>query len=121
MANELTVTGSLAYAKGNIASVSMAKSGKQFSVSGSNYERGTQVITTSSPQAISLGSVGTTGWFFIQNNDATNYVTIYDATSGNAFLKLLPGEFALGRFAAAAPAAQSNTASVTIEYMIVEN
>ena len=121
MANELTVTAALNYAKGNIATVSMGKSGKQFNVTGSNYERGTQVVTTSSPQAISLGAVGTAGWFYIQNNDATNYVTIFDATSGNAFLKLMPGEFALGRFAATAPAAQANTASVVIEYMVVEN
>lgn len=120
MAQEITATASLAYSKGSIASVSMAKSGSRFDVSGSNYERGTQTITTSSPQAIGLGSVGTPGWFYIQNNDATNYVTIFDATSGNAFLKLKPGEFAVGRFAATAPAAQANTASVAIEYMIVE-
>lgn len=120
MANELTVTGTLAYAKGSISSVSMTKSGSRFDVSGTNYERGTQTVTTSSPQALGLGAVGTPGWFFIQNNDATNYVSIYDATGGNAFLKLKPGEFAVGRFAAAAPAAQANTASVAIEYMIVE-
>ncbi len=121
MANELTVTGTLAYAKGNIASTSMTKSGVRFDVAGSNYERGTKVVTTSSPQAIGLGAVGTPGWFFIQNNDATNYVNIFDATGGNAFLKLKPGEFAIGRFAATAPAAQANTASVSIEFMIVEN
>jgi hypothetical protein len=120
MSQEITATASLSYAKGNISTVTMGKSGSRFDVSGSNYERGTQTITTSSPQEIGLGSIGTPGWFFIQNNDSTNYVTIYDATSGNAFLKLKPGEFATGRFAAAAPAAQSNTSSVVIEFMIVE-
>lgn len=121
MANELTVTGTLSYAKGNIATVSMTKNGKQFNVTGSNYERGTQSMGTSSPVAISLGSIGTVGWFFLQNNDATNYVDIYDSTGGNAFLRLFPGEFAVGRFAATAPAAKANTASVVIEYMLVEN
>ena len=120
MAQEITATATLTYAKGNISAVTMGKSGSRFDVAGNNYERGTQTITTSSAQAIGLGSIGTPGWFFIQNNDATNYVTIFDATSGNAFLKLKPGEFAMGRFAAAAPAAQANTASVIVEFMIVE-
>ena len=121
MAQEITATATLAYAKGNINSVSMSKSGARFDVAGSNYERGTQTVTTSSPQAIGLGSVATPGWFFVQNNDATNYVQLFDSTGGNAFLRLKPGEFAIGRFAATAPAAQANTASVAIEYMIVEN
>jgi hypothetical protein len=120
MAQEITATASLAYAKAPILAVSMAKSGSRFDVAGSNYERGTQTMGTSSAVAIGLGSVGTPGWFFIQNNDSTNYVDIYDATGGNAFLRLKPNEFAVGRFAAAAPAAKANVASVVIEYMIVE-
>ena len=120
MAQEITATGSLNYAKGSIATVGMIKSGLRFDVSGSNYERGTQTVLTSSPQALQLGSVGTPGWFFIQNNDPTNYVDIYDATGGSAFLRLKAGEFAIGRFAAAAPAARANAASVVVEFMIIE-
>ncbi len=120
MAQEITATASLAYTKGSIPTVSMVKSGSRFDVAGNNYERGTQTMGTGGVVAIGLGSVGTPGWCFIQNNDATNYVDVYDSTGGNAFVRLKPGEFFLGRLAATAPAARANTASVAIEYMIVE-
>lgn len=120
MANEITTTGSLAFAKGSIVSVSMLKSGAQFSVTGSHYHRGTQSIATSAV-AIGLGGVTTPGWFFCQNNDATNYVELLDSTGGAVFAKLKPGEFMLGRFGCAAPAAKANVAACIVEYLIIQD
>lgn len=119
MSQELTATAVLSFVKGSV-NVQLGQSNKHFDVAGSNFVQATQSIPTTPVTAINLGGIGTPGWFFIQNNDPTNYVDIYDAVAGNAFLRLKPGEFAIGRFSCAAPAAKANTGAVLIEYLIVE-
>jgi hypothetical protein len=120
MANEITVTGSLTFAKGNVATNGLTRSGQQFNVSGTNYTRKTQNIGTSA-EVLALGEIGTAGWFLIYNMDATNYVEVLDSTGGNVCLKIKPGEFACGRFGAAAPALKANTAAVNVDYIVVED
>jgi hypothetical protein len=123
MANELTCSGSLQFSKGAVNPVSMTKSGVQFNVAGTRYVRGVfSVPTTANGTAIPLGNNGSVGWFYIENNDSTNYVQILNAVSGEALIRLYPGEFTCGRFdtTVTAPAAQANTAVVQIEYMFVE-
>lgn len=123
MANELTINGSVAFSKGNVATKTLAVQTLRANVSGADFIQATQSIpTTAGGTAISIpAAIGTPGWFFIKNNDATNYVTILDSVSGAALLKLKAGEVAMGRFASAAPAALANTAAVVIEYLIVED
>ena len=120
MANELSLTGNLSFAKGRVSAVSMQKVGVQFNVTGTNYARGTQTISTGSFQALNLGGVATPGYLYIQNNDATNFVTIAESTSGTGCIKIKPGEFALFRCDTTTPAAEADTASVVVEYMLVE-
>lgn len=120
MANELTLTGSLSFAKGRVAAVSMSKVGAQFNVTGANYARLTTSVGTSAFVALVKGGIGTIGYLYIQNLDATNYVEIAEATSGTGTVKLKPGEFALFRCATSTPSVKANTAACICEYLMVE-
>jgi hypothetical protein len=125
MANELTCTGSVQFAKGQVGAVALTKSGAKFNVTGTNYARGTfSVPTTAGGTAIPLDGLATAGgWYYIQNNDSTNYVQILNAASGTVVLQIMPLEFAIGRFDAGvtAVAAQAHTAAVVIEYLFIDN
>ena len=125
MANELTISASLAFAKGNVASVArQIVAGTRYTVTGTDYKIGTQQVpTTAGGTAIDVSGLSGLGWFFLRNLDATNYIEVLNAVSGTVFLTLKAGEVAMGRFGASvtAPAALANTATVALEYMIVED
>lgn len=121
MANELTVSVSLSFLKGNLSSaITRQVTGAKFTVSGSDVTLKTQTIGTAE-EAIILGDVATPGFMFVKNLDATNFVTIRPATGGDDCVKLLKGECALFRHAGTAPFAIADTAPVAIEYMLVAN
>ena len=120
MASELTTPGTISFTKAPASLVSMNEAGKSFDVTGTKSVRGVQNIAITA-EAINLGDVGTPGWFFIRNLDTTHFVELFTAAAGVAFQKLKPGEFTIGRFAVAAPAAQADTATCNIEYLIVED
>jgi hypothetical protein len=120
MADEVTVTGLLAFEKPPAAKISVGLSAGKFSVTGTKYVHGVQNVGIDA-EAIGLGDVATAGFFFIKNLDTANYVEILSAPGGAVLLKLKAGEIAVGRFGAAAPAAKANTAAVNIEYLIVED
>ena len=119
MANEITVTASLAYAK-NSYSITLAKTGSQFNVSGTKYHSGVQTIGTSE-EALSKGDIGTIGFCILINRDATNYVSIRRATGEGNMIKLKPGEPALFRMEATAPYAIANTAACELEVLMIED
>ena len=79
------------------------------------------IPTTAGGTALALGAVGTPGWCMIFNLDTVNYVTILNAASGNACIKIRAGEFALFRCGSAAPAVLANTGAVTIQYIVMDN
>lgn len=118
MANELTLAASLKFVKGG-KSVSFGKSGVQLDVAGSNYTLKTQTIGTSE-EAISLGDVATPGYILIYNLDATNFVSVRSGTGAANLVKIPAGGMALFNCAASAPYAIADTASVSIEYLLVE-
>jgi hypothetical protein len=119
MANEITVSGSMTFQKGNV-SASMGKSGVRADVAGTKYAEFVQEIGTSA-EALELGDVGTPGYVMIENLDATNFVSLRPTSSSADMIKILPGEFA-GPFmlAAAAPFAIANTAAVKIRCLLIE-
>ena len=122
MANEITKTVSLSFAKGTISAVTFAEASKNVTVSGSRYHRAVQNIGTAE-EAIGLGELSTLGWGMFKNLDATNYVELRVATAGAKFAKLKPGESCLLRLGSGitAPFAISDTAACNLEYMIVED
>jgi hypothetical protein len=123
MANEATVSATLLFAKGSIASQGFQKTNLQFTVSGQKYVRCVQNIGTS-PEALNMGEISTPGLAFFFNLDTTNYVEILSQVAGGvAIAKLKPGEVALFRLPAGmtAPAAQANTSAVNLEYLVLED
>lgn len=121
MANELTLTGSIAFAKGPVATVNLTKSGVQFTVSGANYSRQTVSVGTSAFVAIDIGAITTAGYIFVQNNDSTNYVELAANASGAAgCIKLFPNEFAIFRCDTATLSAKAHTAACVLEFLLIE-
>lgn len=122
MANELSVQAVLSYAKGTgDARVSTNKSYSDLvNVTGDEYQQFVQVVGTSA-EAIPLGDVGTAGFVMLRNLDTTNFITISTdaAAHANPCVKLLAGEIALFR-AAAAPYAKADTAACRMEVTIIE-
>lgn len=122
MANEITVSVSLAFAKSG-KSIELSRKGKQLDVSGTDYIRRTQVIGTSE-EALDVGDIATPGYFIGWNNDTTNYVSIRPSTGGDNCVELKPGgEPVCFRFAraATAPYAIAATASCEIEFLFIED
>lgn len=121
MANELTISLVLNFAKGN---VSIRKQlSDTITVAGTRGTDSSQTIATSST-AITLGSVtGVPGMIIIQNLDATNYVDL-SMDSGfaadNVFAKLLAGQFCIFPAKLAAMYAKANTAACDIMVTAIE-
>jgi hypothetical protein len=89
---------------------------------GSGVESGIQTVTaTAAPIALGALTGATLGRFAIKNLDGANNLSILPAVAGVAFLTLLPGEMAQGRFdpGVTAPAVVS-TATVLMEYIVCE-
>lgn len=119
MANELTVAANLSFVKGSV-SVSMAIGATRFTVTGTDYMRGTQTVGTAA-EALDIGDITTPGWMLIVNRDATNYVEIRDGADGADVVKIKAGEFALFRLATTTPYVIATTAACQVEYVVVED
>ncbi len=72
MADELTVTASLAFSKGQ-ASSSMSVLALTIDVTGTRYNKSVQTIGTSE-EALSLGDIGTPGYVIVKNLDRVRSV-----------------------------------------------
>ena len=122
MSQEITVSATLQVAK-NWAAKSLTASFKP-DLNGTNFVQESQSIpTTAGGTAINLGNLASLGWYLIKNLDTANNVDLLDAVSGHTINTLKPGECAMGRFASGvtAPAMLAHTASVQVEYLILEN
>lgn len=121
MSQELTVTGSVSFAKGRIGTVVLEKLGLKINVAGSSYARGTFVTSGDTP--IPLGDVVAAGaWFIIFNNDATHAVGLHGGASYDQCMVIQPGEFAMGRFdltGVTAPCVAGGVNTVPIEYLVI--
>lgn len=123
MSQEITITVSLGYTKGNITPKSLTVTQQKFDITGSNFHAQTQIVpTTAGGTAMPLGSLTTLGWYMLKNNDPTNYVDILTAVSGTVFERVPPLGVKLGYFppGITAPAAIAHTASVQLESLILE-
>jgi hypothetical protein len=119
MANEIQLTAGLQHAQAGSSVVASTV----LNVDQTSTERiaNTQSILTSST-TITLGNI-TPRYAYFKNLDATNFVYIgYQtaATSGNAFLKLLPGQANVVSLAQSVLYAIADTATVLLEVIIIE-
>lgn len=119
MADELTTSFAIEYSKGGRV-VARSKTGVQIDVSGTDYVTGTQTIATTE-EALNKGDITTIGWVFITNKDTTNYVTYRAATGGADCVKIKAGETVSFRAASNTPYMIANTASVEIDYVLIED
>lgn len=119
MANELVLTATLAFAKGNV-DVSLDPGSLQVTVSGTKYHQGVQEIGTSE-EALSIGDVGTAGYVLLINRDATNFVELRPGSGLADLVKVKAGEFALFRLALEGPYAIADTAACEVEYIVIED
>lgn len=125
MPSEITINSSLAVAK---STMNLPTKGGSFTadLSGKDYSAGRMSVpTTANGTALTLATaVGTPGWAYFKNHDASNFITIGGQTGGTlvSTIKLLPGEFVVVRLALAANAiyAISDTAACDLEWLIVE-
>lgn len=122
MANEITVSFSLAGSKGSTA-LSLALASVTFNMSGSHMVQLRQTIGTSE-EAINMGvDITIPGWFAAINRDATNFVEIRAATGVADLVRMDPGEGCLFRLAAdaTAPFAIADTADCELEIILIQS
>jgi hypothetical protein len=115
MANELSLTLKMTYAKNGVAlNRSLAKTP---TVTGTAIAHDIQSIGTSE-ETLNVGEVALAGYAIFFNTDATNYVEIGKAAATYS-IKLKPGEFAVLRLDSwSAVYAKANTAAVDLEYFL---
>lgn len=80
-----------------------------------------ELLAAVTPAALPVsGLAAPGGFFFFVNNDPTNYIQILTSVSGAAFLRIAPGEMAMGRFDASvtAPAVASAAGTPQLAYFI---
>ena len=123
MADEITMSASLQIAATNFAE-SFSPGKLSVDLSDTSGSGGTQTIGTA-VEAITKGDTSDGGVFFFRNTDSTNYVEIgptSNDTAGGTFyptIKLLAGEYAIGRLASADIFAKANTASVDLQFRML--
>jgi hypothetical protein len=116
MANEISATAVLRYAKNkSAASLSLNFTADQ---TGSKYEGGIQSIGTSE-ETLQKNDVGTIGYLAVRNNDEDNFVQL-GAAAGEYSLKLKPLCGALVPWNGTAVYAKADTAACLVEYLILE-
>ena len=122
MANEVTVTATLVYSDGSVASFTRTLSALGVTVTTKKFIHHVQSIGTSE-EALDLGElVAPLGWAWFKNLDSTNYVEVRMATgASNDHVRMNAGEPALFRFGSdvTAPFAIANASAVLLEYIIV--
>jgi hypothetical protein len=88
---------------------------------GSKFTHGRQAIGNTE-EAINLGeATGGGGWFAAVNRDATNSISIRQATGATNFCTLQPGEWCAFRFSTSttAPYAISSAGTPELEYYVL--
>lgn len=118
MANELTLTASCKFLKGD-SDVLFNKSGILLDVSGDDYVRLTQNVGTTQ-EALNLGDLTTPGYILVFNRDTTNFVSIRPGTGENDLVKIPAGGIALFMIASSAPFIIADTAACIVEYLLIE-
>lgn len=124
MADEITVVAGLRCTKSNLL-VSHSTLQSNFTMTGDAVSRNVQSIpTTAAGTALSIATaVGTAGYAFFRNLDATNFVEIGVQVGGTFYpvLKLFPGEYGVARFSVLTLYARSDTAATLLDFSMIEN
>jgi len=123
MADELNINASYSISTTNLSEAN-APGSISIDVASVAGSGGIQNVGTAVEQ-ITKGDTTDGGFYFFRNIDATNYVEIGttsdDSASGTfqPFLKLLAGEYSIGRLKEANVFAKANTAAINLQYRMV--
>ncbi len=124
MANEIEISTRLAFSKSSRAADTddMGALGLTFTMTGAHFVKQTQSIGTTA-ELLGKGEIGTPGYLFVKNLDATNYVEFEKATfvTTAGTVKLKAGEVALFRVASTTIYACANTSACVVEYLLIED
>lgn len=120
MANEITLTATLAYDDSELTDILLSAEDIVRSVSTKVYTKNKHNVGTTE-EAMELGTVTSLGWCMIVNRDATNFVSVLAATAGTNIIRVPPLSPALFHFGSGvtAPYLIANTAACQVEYLIV--
>lgn len=121
MSQELRISGSFRYTKGDV-DIQKSFPTDYVDVAGGNPIENVQAVGTSY-EAMLFGDVGTPGWLFIRNIDDTNYVSL-SVDGVTEFARLNPGEpwmsLRLGP-GVTTPQLKANTLACKVEYKLFPN
>jgi hypothetical protein len=117
MANELTISARISFNKGG--AIVKRSENINVTVTGDAFSHEVQEVGTSEEALVQGSELGTPGYMFIKNLNATNYVEI-GSTTGVYDIKLLAGEIALYRHNSATVYAKANTGACNVEYLLIE-
>ena len=122
MAGELLLTASMQAnkggANGTLLNVARSMTALAQDIAGTHYDQGIQDFTTS-PVAIEIGAVATTGYVFLRNTDATNNLLVRVGSGGTDTVRVRPGGIALFE-AAGALFGSSSAGTISVEKLVFE-
>lgn len=119
MADEITATAIILYAKGNIQQIKRTLQSATFDVSGEGYFAQRQTIGTSE-EALAIGDVTNCGWFWGKNLSSTTAIKIRLGSGAADLVKISPAACCLFELAGNNPYAIAVGAPAALEYMITE-
>jgi len=117
MSDELRIGVILSYSKGGAPENRVEHI--EVDVTGDSFIHQNQSVGTSEEELTQGADLGSPGYVFIKNLDATNYVEV-GSTTGVYDIKLLAGEIAIYRHNSNTLYAKANTAACLVEYIIIE-
>ena len=118
MADEISLTISMLFNKGG-ATATRSES-MSVDVTGDAFTHEVQQIGTSEEEVAQGTDLGTPGYMFCKNLDATNYIEI-GVTTGVYTVKLKAKEFACFRVAGATILAKATGGACNLEYLLIED
>jgi len=118
MANELTLTVGMTFSKGGAEG--QRSDSIQVTVTGDAFNHNVQEVGTTEEELAQNTILGTPGYLFVKNLDATNYVEIGTTTTKYA-VKLKAKEIALFRVDGTTIYAKANSAACNVEYWLIED
>lgn len=118
MADEISIVVSMSFDKGG-AKAERSES-LSVDVTGDAFTHEIQEVGTTEEELAQGADLGTPGYIFVKNLDATNYVEV-GSTTGVYDIRLKAGEVALYRHNSATIYAKANTAACKVEYWLIED
>jgi hypothetical protein len=120
MANEVTFNGSIVIRSGFL-NEQIQPGSITIDLASDIGDGGVQAIGHSAHEALPTANAGDGGLYFFRNLDPTNFIEVGldDGGSFVPFLKLLPGEYSIGRLSDSAIYAKADAAESDLQYRML--